>query len=313
MLLAKKIVNRYRIWLICIIAFIIVPLFKPAFVSVNNIEGILISMVTYGIVALGLTMTLITGEINISIGAVMAFSSVTFAVCMRTLPIIAAMVIALAGAAFFGLVDGYFVAYKKLPAFMVSVAVMVTVRGVALAVSGEAPVGITSDAIARLGRLQIVHIPVLFLFLLFCVFVLELFLKRTQIGRNMYAVGGAPDVAAAYGLNVEKYKCLSLTFCSFMAGLGGILLAIRMCSGSPSVGEDAMPSVLPMIVIGGTSISGGKGGMIKTLSGIFLMNLIFNIMSMFNIYVNVQNLIKGGILLAIVITDRYLENKNKKI
>ena len=313
MLLAKKLINRYRIWLICIIAFIIVPLFKPAFISMNNIEGILTSMVTYGIVALGLTMTLITGEINISIGAVMAFSSVTFAVCMRTMPIIVSVVIALVGAALFGLVDGYFVAYKKLPAFMVSVAVMVTVRGVALAVSGEAPVGIESDTIAGIGRLQIIHIPVLFLFLLFCVFVLEVFLKRTQTGRNMYAVGGAPDVAAAYGLKVEKYKCLSLTFCSFMAGLGGILLAIRMCSGSPSVGEDAMPSVLPMIVIGGTSISGGKGGMIKTLSGIFLMNLIFNIMSMFNIYVNVQNLIKGGILLAIVITDRYLENKNKKI
>ncbi|MDO4322501.1 MAG: ABC transporter permease [Lachnospiraceae bacterium] len=313
MVLAKKLMNQYRIWIICIVAFLIVPLFKPAFLTVNNIEGILTSMVTYGVIALGLTMTLITGEINISIGAVMAFSSVTFAVCMKSLPIVVSMVLALAGAAVFGLVDGYFVAYKKLPAFMVSVAVMVTVRGIALAVSGEAPVGIMSDTIAKIGRLQIAHIPVLFLFLLLCVLILELFLKRTQVGRNMYAVGGAPEVAAAYGLNVEKYKCLSLTFCSFMAGVGGILLAIRMCSGSPSVGEDAMPSVLPMIVIGGTSISGGKGGMIKTLSGIVLMNLIFNIMSMFNIYVNVQNLIKGGILLVIVITDRYLENRNKKI
>ena len=98
-----------------------------------------------------------------------------------------------------------------------------------------------------------------------------------------------------------------------MAGVGGILLAIRMCSGSPSVGEDAMPSVLPMIVIGGTAISGGKGGMVKTLSGILLMNLIFNIMSMFNIYVNIQNLIKGAILLIIVVADKYIENKDKKI
>lgn len=313
MAIVKKVMNEYRIWLVSILAFLIVPIMKPAFLSMNNIEGILASMITYGVVALGLAMTLITGEINISIGAVMAFSSVTFAVTIEKFPMAAAILIALAGSAVFGLIDGYFVAYKKLPAFMVSVAVMVSVRGVALAVAGEKPVGIMSDLVLRLSMASIGPIPVLFLFLLFCVAVLELFLKKTQTGRNMYAVGGAPDVAAAYGLNVEKYKCLSLTFCSFMAGVGGILLAIRMCSGSPSVGEDAMPSVLPMIVIGGTAISGGKGGMVKTLSGILLMNLIFNIMSMFNIYVNIQNLIKGAILLIIVVADKYIENKDKKI
>lgn len=313
MTIVKKVMNEYRIWLVSILAFLIVPIMKPAFLSMNNIEGILASMITYGVVALGLAMTLITGEINISIGAVMAFSSVTFAVTIEKFPMAAAILIALAGSAVFGLIDGYFVAYKKLPAFMVSVAVMVSVRGVALAVAGEKPVGIMSDLVLRLSMASIGPIPVLFLFLLFCVAVLELFLKKTQTGRNMYAVGGAPDVAAAYGLNVEKYKCLSLTFCSFMAGVGGILLAIRMCSGSPSVGEDAMPSVLPMIVIGGTAISGGKGGMVKTLSGILLMNLIFNIMSMFNIYVNIQNLIKGAILLIIVVADKYIENKDKKI
>lgn len=313
MTIVKKVLNEYRIWLVSVLAFLIVPIMKPAFLSMNNIEGILASMITYGVVALGLAMTLITGEINISIGAVMAFSSVTFAVTIEKLPMAAAILIALAGSALFGQIDGYFVAYKKLPAFMVSVAVMVSVRGVALAVAGEKPVGIMSDLVLRLSMASIGPIPVLFLFLLFCVTVLELFLKKTQTGRNMYAVGGAPDVAKAYGLNVEKYKCLSLTFCSFMAGMGGILLAIRMCSGSPSVGEDAMPSVLPMIVIGGTAISGGKGGMVKTLSGILLMNLIFNIMSMFNIYVNIQNLIKGAILLIIVVADKYIENKDKKI
>lgn len=313
MTITKKIFKDYRIWMVSVLAFLIIPVIKPEFLSVNNIEGILASMITYGVIALGLAMTLITGEINISIGSVMAFSSVVFAVTVDKMPMIVSVILALSGAALFGLIDGYFVAYKKLPAFMVSVAVMVSVRGVALAISGEQPVGIMSDTVMRIGMAKIGPVPILFLFLLLCVFILELFLKKTQTGRNMYAVGGAPEVAAAYGLNVEKYKCLSLTFCSFMAGLGGVLLAIRMCSGSPSVGEDAMPSVLPMIVIGGTAISGGKGGMMKTLSGILLMNLIFNVMSMFNIYVNIQNLIKGAILLIIVVADKYIENKNRKI
>lgn len=310
---AKKIFRNYRIWLISIIAFLVVPFIKPEFMSFNNVEGILASMITYGVVALGLAMTLITGEINISIGAVMAFSSVVFAVLVDKFSMGVAIVAALFGSFLFGLIDGYFVAYKKLPAFMVSVAVMVSVRGIALAISGEQPVGILSETVFRIGMSRIGPMPTLFLFLMACVVLLELFLKKTQIGRNMYAVGGAPDVAEAYGLNTKKYKCFSLAFCSFMAGLGGVLLAIRMCSGSPSVGEDAMPSVLPMIVIGGTTISGGKGGMVQTLSGILLMNLIFNIMSMFNIYVNIQNLIKGGVLLIIIVADKYIENRNKKI
>lgn len=147
MTIVKKVLNEYRIWLVSVLAFLIVPIMKPAFLSMNNIEGILASMITYGVVALGLAMTLITGEINISIGAVMAFSSVTFAVTIEKLPMAAAILIALAGSALFGLIDGYFVAYKKLPAFMVSVAVMVSVRGVALAVAGEKPVGIMSDLV----------------------------------------------------------------------------------------------------------------------------------------------------------------------
>ncbi|MCC8026269.1 MAG: ABC transporter permease [Clostridium sp.] len=311
--LFKTMLSRHRIWLLCILTFAVMPFVKPAFLSANNMQGIMTGMVPYGIVALGLAMTLITGEINISIGAVMAFSGVIFTTLLPRFTFLPAMAAALLACALVGMVDGFFVAYKKLPAFLVSVAVMTGVRGLALAVCGSKPVQVTNPLIAQLNLMKAGPVPVLFVLLLALVFLLEFFLKRTQTGRNMYAVGGAGDVASAYGLNVEKYKFWALTFSSFMAGLGGIALVARMNSGSPSVGEDAMPSVLPMIVIGGTSISGGKGGMVRTLSGILLINLIFNIMSMFNIYVNIQNLIKGSILLIIVVADKYLENKDRKI
>lgn len=239
--LFKTMLSRHRIWLLCILTFAVMPFVKPAFLSANNMQGIMTGMVPYGIVALGLAMTLITGEINISIGAVMAFSGVIFTTLLPRFTFLPAMAAALLACALVGMVDGFFVAYKKLPAFLVSVAVMTGVRGLALAVCGSKPVQVTNPLIAQLNLMKAGPVPVLFVLLLALVFLLEFFLKRTQTGRNMYAVGGAGDVASAYGLNVEKYKFWALTFSSFMAGLGGIALVARMNSGSPSVGRMQCP------------------------------------------------------------------------
>lgn len=129
----------------------------------------------------------------------------------------------------------------------------------------------------------------------------------------MYATGGNAEAADAAGLNVRFYKFSGLTFSALMAGMGGILLTTRLSSAVPSVGEDAVMTVMPIIVIGGTSLNGGKGSAVWTLSGAFLMYLIFNVMSMFNIYVNVQSIIKGVIVLGIVVVDKYFANKNKKV
>ena len=116
-------------------------------------------------------------------------------------------------------------------------------------------------------------------------------------------------MAEASGMNVRRYKMLALTFSFMMAGVGGIFLTTRLSSAIPSVGEDAIITTLPIVVIGGTSINGGRGGTLQTLSGALLMYLLFNIMSMFNIYVNVQSLVKGLILLVIVVGDKYIVNK----
>jgi ribose/xylose/arabinose/galactoside ABC-type transport system permease subunit len=313
MLALKQNLMQQRIWVLCLLVFLIMPLFKPAFLSQTNLEGILTSMIPYGIAALGLTIALITAEIDISIGSVIAFSSVTFSTFVNKFDMITAILLALLLSSIIGMINGYLVAYKRLSSFLVTVAMMISVRGIALMVSDQKPVLITNESFISIGALKIGPVPLLFFFFLIFVLLADLFLKKTQLGRNFFASGSNRDIAEASGLNVSLHKFLALTISAFLAGLGGILLTTRMNSGTPSVGEDTLLLILPMIVIGGTSISGGKGGAIKTLSGVLLLTLLFNVMSMFNIYVNAQNLIKGVILLAIIIMGKYILNKDKKV
>lgn len=309
----KRYIGELKIWLICLFTVAVMAMIRPAFISQNNIEGILSSMMAYGVAALGLTVSLIAGEINIAIGSIVAFSGVVFARLVPSTGIFVALILALLLCLALGVLDGFFVAYKKLPAFLVAVVFLISVRGLALWVSDSRPILITDPTFESISAARVGPIPACFFLFILFVIAVEIFLKYTQMGRNMYATGGNAEAADAAGLNVRFYKFSGLTFSALMAGMGGILLTTRLSSAVPSVGEDAVMTVMPIIVIGGTSLNGGKGSAVWTLSGAFLMYLIFNVMSMFNIYVNVQSIIKGVIVLGIVVVDKYFANKNKKV
>lgn len=310
---AKDILFKYKIWIICLLAIVVMSFANPNFLTANNIRGLCESMMSYGVVALGLTVCLITGENNIAIGSVLAFSGMIFGKFVNSIGFFPAVILAVAICAVLGLADGYFVAYHKMPAFLMAVVFMISVRGLALMVSKSQNILIEDATFKRIGSMSVGPIPVLFIVMVVLALLIEWVLRYTQMGRNLFAVGGGADVAEASGLNVRRYKLFALSFSFLMAGIGGIFLTTRLSSAIPSVGEDAIITTLPIVVIGGTSINGGRGGTLQTLSGILLMYLIFNIMSMFNIYVNVQNLIKGIILLVIVVGDKYIINKNRRV
>lgn len=313
MIFLKNRLPKNKIWFISIAAIVVMSLCNPNFLSANNIQGLCESMMSYGVVAMGLTVCLIAGENNIAIGSILAFSGMIFGSTISVIGLVPAMLLALILCAAFGLLDGYFVAYHKMPAFLMAVVFMISMRGLALMVSKSQNIIITDTTFKAVSSLSIGPIPILFLVMILLAVSIELVLRYTQTGRNLFAVGGSADVAEACGLNVRRYKMLALMFSFIMAGLGGIFLTTRLSSAIPSVGEDAIITTLPIVVIGGTSINGGKGGTLQTLSGILLMYLLFNIMSMFNIYVNIQSLVKGLILLIIVVGDKYIINKNRRV
>lgn len=308
-----KILSKYKIWILCALTFIVVPLFKPVFINKNNIESLLKSMTTYGVTALGLTISLITGEINVAVGSLVAFSSIVFAKYTESIGFAPAILITLAASVSLGLVNGYFVAYKKLPALLTSIAFQISVRGLALWLSHSQPIKIYNETFKRFAKCTLGPMPLMFVFLVLFVIIIEFVLRNTRVGRNLFACAGKAEVARAAGIQVEKYKMGALAFSYLMAAFGGIFITARLYSASPAVGEDAVMTIMPIIVMGGTSLSGGKGGAVCTLSGALIMYLIFNVMSIFNVPVNAQDITKGVTLLAIVCVDKYFINKNKKV
>ncbi len=308
-----NVINRNRIWFLCVITVMVMALVNPAFLSYDNIYGLCVSQIAYGMAALGLAVSLIAGEMNISIASILAFSGIVFALLIDSIGFLPAFVAAILASGLFGLLTGYFIAYKELPAFLVGVVFMISVRGVALAISDSQTMVIRDQLLRSLARASIGPVPVLFIVLVLAAILIDFFLKYTSAGRNLYAVGGDPQVASASGLNTKLYKMLAVTFSSVMAGIGGIFLTTRLLGANPSVGADAILTILPIVVIGGISLDGGKGTAVGTLSGTVLMYLLLNIMSMFNIPVSIQSLVRGLILLIIIVGERYVANRNRKI
>ncbi len=311
----KQFFSKYKIWILCLAAMLVLSLMKAEFHSRENIKALLYTMMAYGVTALGLTVSLISGQINISLGSVMAFCACLFCLFCDSLGFAAAFILALCAGIVIGLMHGYLSAYVGLNNWLVAVAFMFAFKGLALVITNEAPVRAYQDPVllAISNTRLFGFIPVAFFALILLTAAWQVVLRCTRFGRGFYAVGSNAEAAASAGLNVKRYRCLGLMFTGLMASLGAVLLVTRTLSANGSQNVDCTVSILPMVVIGGTSIKGGKGSAVATLSGCLFMSLITNAMYMFNMDVNLQTLVQGLILLAVVAGEKYFINRKIKI
>jgi len=311
----KQFFSKYKIWIICFVAMAILSSLKAEFMSKDNMRALLSTMMSYGVTALGLTISLIAGMINISLGSVMAFCGCLFCLLCDSMGFTVALFAAIAAGCLIGFSHGVLSAYVGLNNWLVAVAYMFAFKGLALLITNEAPArAYQNEAFLAFSNTRLfgfipVAVLVLFVFAIFW----EIVLRYTRFGRNFFAVGSNADAASAAGINVKKFRCIGLTITGLMASIGAILLTTRTLSANGSQCADCTVSILPMVVIGGTSIKGGKGGTIATLSGCLFMSLITNSMYMFNIDVNIQTLIQGLILVLVVAGEKYLMNRKIKI
>ncbi len=309
----KRFIKEQRVLFIILIVFITMVFVKDTFLTFENMGGLLISMPAFGMAAIGLTFSLICGELNISMGSIMALSTVVYAMTVNSYGFVPAILITLLTVVALGAFTGLFVAVFKLDSFVVTLSMMIAVQGIALYVSKSQPIIVNDPTAGIIGASTLAGIPVIFLFFLLSIGIAEFILVKTSFGRNLYAVGGDKNIAQNAGVNVRFYKFMVFIVYALFAGLGGLLLITRFNSGSAVYASDAPLSIIPMVIIGGTALSGGKGGAIKTLLGVFLMSLIFNVMSLYNVFSNIQQFVKGAILLVIVVWDKYSANRKYKV
>lgn len=292
---------------------VIFPRTRTTFLTQKNIFNILRQNSTNLFLATGMTMVIILGGIELSVGSVIALSGCIAAGCVVNLglPEIVGFLAALLVGALVGVFNGFVVSMTDIPPFIVTLASMNITKGIALVLTGGAPIRCMTDMFKFPGAGYVGPVPTPVILMLIVFVIAALMINRTKLGRHMYAVGGNPQAAQFSGINVKKVKFIIYTYTGLMAGLAGVVTASRLYSGQPTAGDGAEMDAIAAVVVGGTSMSGGSGKIGGTLIGVLIIGVLNNGLNLMGVDSNWQYIVKGLVILLAVYVD-WLRGRSRK-
>ncbi len=301
-------ISRYGIYIAFVVICIFFAAVNPLFITPGNVLNIIRQVSFNAILAMGMTMVIITAGIDLSVGSVLALSAVISSsfikIAAPVLSVPLAVIVGLAIGAACGLFNGYMITKGKLAPFIVTMVMMTMARGAAqLYTTGRPVTGLLPD-FDFLGAGFFLGIPIPIYILALVVLITYFILNRLKIGRYIYAVGGNEQAARASGIKVGRVKIFVYIFSGMMSALVGIVLAARLNSATPVLGNGYELDAIAAAVIGGTSMDGGKGKVIGTLIGALIIGTISNGLDILNISAYWQQIIKGIIILVAVLLDK---------
>ncbi|WP_214106617.1 ABC transporter permease [Acrocarpospora catenulata] len=287
-----------------ILALVAVAAFtSDTFLTPVNLTNLLKQMVTTGLLAFGMLVVILTGGIDLSVGSVVAFSGILAAGLVAGLPIPVAMLVGLLAGVAFGAVNGVLVARFGLAPFVVTLASLTTIRGLAFVYS-EVPIAPDDPAFFTLGSAMAGPVPVATLIMLAVFAVGGVFLTRTPAGRAITAIGGNAETVRLAGISVPRHLTLAYTISGACAGLAGVILASRVGIAQPSVGVAFELDAIAACVIGGASLAGGRGSARATFGGVLVLVLINNLLNLYGVQSFWQQVLKGLIIIAVILVQR---------
>lgn len=279
------------------------------FLTVENLVNVFRQVSINGILAIGMTFVVITGGIDLSVGSLVAFSGVIAASFVRGgYSIWIAILLALIASLALGLFSGTFIAKRRIAPFITTLAMMTIARGLTYVYSDGKPISGFSQAYLNIGKGDFLKIPIPVWILILVFAIAYGILYHTRMGRYIYAVGGNEHAALVSGINVTRVKMFVYAISGLMCGLASIVLSARVSAGLPQAGSGYELDAIAAVVIGGTSLSGGKGRLWGTIIGVLMIGVINNGMDLLNVSSYYQQIVKGLIILGAVLLD--LDNKN---
>jgi galactofuranose transport system permease protein len=281
------------------------------FLTPENLVNILRQNSMVGLVALGMTFVILTGGIDLSVGAVLATAGVV-AGALSSRGTLVAVVGGVGTATVLGMLNGVVIAKARIQPFVVTLAMMIAARGIALAATNEQSVRVAPEAIGLtwLGRGWLGPIPVPVLLLLLAYALGWVVLRYTTFGRHVYAVGDEEGAARLLGLKVDRVVIATYALSGMLAGLAGVVLASRLGAGQPVAGMGWELDAIAAVVVGGTVLTGGQGGAGLTLTGVLLLGVILNLLNLEGTLSPWwQWVIRGGFLLAVVVVQARMQRK----
>ena len=303
-----------------IVAFLVLCVFLSVFPKTSgsfftrqNIFNVLRQISTNLFLACGMTMVIILGGIDLSVGSIIALSGCISAGCVAryNLPLPIALLMGLLVGLLVGMFNGAVISKTTIPAFIVTLATMNIAKGLAYVYTGGSPVRVVTKEWQFLGAGYVGIFPTPVVILVIVLIITAIIMNKTKMGRHMYAVGGNQQAAEFSGIKVEKVKFFVHAFSGLMAGLAGIVLASRMYSGQPTAGDGAEMDAIAAVVVGGTSMAGGSGKIGGTIIGGLIIGVLNNGLNLLNVNSFWQYVVKGGVILLAVFLD-YFRNKGKK-
>ena len=275
---------------------------EPRFLNPSNVSNVFLQVSIEGIVATGLTLVVLTGGLDLSVGAVTALSGVIF-VLSAPLGLVWAGLIALFSGSLVGIVNGFLIGPCKLNSFIVTLGAMAGVQGIALWVSRGYPLPGPGGDFEMLGGGFFLHTPLPIVFYSCILIPSHFLLSRTQFGRDLYAIGGNRKAAKLADIDIIKREWATYVLCSMLAAFSGMILASRLNTGSPIIGQDLPLQAIAAIVLGGTSLYGGRGGTLRTMVGILTIGVLSNGLNLLNVSPAYQWSIKGSVLILVAGID----------
>ncbi len=300
----KKRANEVGLFVAIAVLYAILAVFAPNFSTAGNLLNILRDAAFVGIIAWGMTLVLISGEIDISVGPHVAFAGVALALlAQHGINIyIAALLVMLMGACI-GIFIGVLRSYFDVPSFIVTLALWLALRGIAQVMSDAVPIVIADYDFQRLGSGWFLGVPIPAIFMIVLFLLFSFISTSTVFGRSVYAVGGNAEAARLSGIPVARIRIQVFAITGVLAALTGVLMASRLGSGNSGAASGLEFDIIAAVVVGGTSLFGGRGTMLGTLLGIIFIAALVNGLVLLGVDPFAQGIVRGFVILAAVMVN----------
>ncbi len=271
----------------------------------DNLQTIAIAAAPFALIALGQTLVILTGGIDLSVGSVIALSAMAAAATVKDHPerlwlsLVVAMLVGLAA----GAINGFLVSKVNVPPFIATLGMLTTASGLAYVVGQGAPINGLPQNFGEIANNQILGLQIPVIVMIVGIVALALIMKRTSYGMRVYAVGGNPVAAQIAGVKTTRILFSVYALSGLLAGLSGVMLASRVISGPPNLGQGYELDAIAAVVIGGASLLGGRGSIIGTALGLFLIQTLNNGLDILLVPAYWQSVIKGTLIVAAVTVD----------
>ena len=305
-----RVVSRYGSLLMLVVLLAGMSLATPEFARIGNLLNVARQVSIWAIIATGMTFVIITGGIDLSVGSLVALTAcVAMTVIDRFgwdyVGILAGILVGGLG----GAINGALVAWARVPPFICTLAGLTVYRGLALIITKGFPIIRFEGSFRAIGQGVVAGLPVPIVLMAVVVVAMQVVLRRTAFGAHVYAVGGNEEASRLAGLEVAWIKFSTYVLCGLLTGLAGMVLMARLSSAQPAVGEGFELDAIAAVVLGGTSLMGGRGSVWSTLVGALVIGVLNNGMNLMGVHTHYQLVAKGVIIVLAVLLDAYLKKQ----